>query len=172
MPKPHQGYLPTIVIASPLRPVIRGWANYYSTVVSKKAFVSIDHRLFLMLYAGPGPTWHRALQLEIHREPVGIAKADESRVSYLPCQQKRVALQSASPTTFELRVLDRVTATIGLYQSLLFLVNLARSCASTIQFVRACPIITTFRAPLGSVLPGCLNEATFSSCSQDTHDVL
>ena len=34
-----------------LNPVIRGWANYYSTVVSKKAFDSIGHTLFLMLWA-------------------------------------------------------------------------------------------------------------------------
>jgi RNA-directed DNA polymerase len=34
-----------------LNPVIRGWANYYSTVVSKRTFASIDHRLFLILGA-------------------------------------------------------------------------------------------------------------------------
>jgi RNA-directed DNA polymerase len=34
-----------------LNPMIRGWANYYSTVVSKKAFAGIDHRLFLRLWA-------------------------------------------------------------------------------------------------------------------------
>ncbi len=34
-----------------LNRVIPGWANYYSTVVSKKTFASIDHRLFLMLCA-------------------------------------------------------------------------------------------------------------------------
>ncbi len=34
-----------------LNPVIRGWANYYSTVVSKQAFARIGHTLFLMLWA-------------------------------------------------------------------------------------------------------------------------
>jgi RNA-directed DNA polymerase len=34
-----------------LNPVIRGWANYYSTVVSKQTFARIGHTLFLMLWA-------------------------------------------------------------------------------------------------------------------------
>lgn len=34
-----------------LNPVIRGWCNYYSTVVSKKVFAKISHILFQMLWA-------------------------------------------------------------------------------------------------------------------------
>jgi len=34
-----------------LNPVIRGWCNYYSTVVSKKTFGKIEHVVFQMLWA-------------------------------------------------------------------------------------------------------------------------
>ncbi len=33
-----------------LNPLIRGWANYYSTVVSKKIFSYCDHRIYQMLW--------------------------------------------------------------------------------------------------------------------------
>jgi RNA-directed DNA polymerase len=42
---------PQATLISHLGPVIRGWANYYSTKVSKKAFHTLDHVLTKMLLA-------------------------------------------------------------------------------------------------------------------------
>jgi RNA-directed DNA polymerase len=33
-----------------LNPVIRGWANYYSHVVSKRTFTKLDHKIWQMLW--------------------------------------------------------------------------------------------------------------------------
>ena len=38
------------IIIQILTPLIRGWANYYSTVVSKQAFAHCDHRIHQMLW--------------------------------------------------------------------------------------------------------------------------
>lgn len=40
---------PQKALISKLNPIIRGWANYYSTVVSKEIFESLDHQLFQKL---------------------------------------------------------------------------------------------------------------------------
>jgi RNA-directed DNA polymerase len=42
---------PQEALITKLNPMIRGWSNYYSTVVSKKAFDHCDHILFLQLRA-------------------------------------------------------------------------------------------------------------------------
>lgn len=39
------------VLINRLNPIIRGWANYYSTVVSKEIFSKIDHLIFLKLWS-------------------------------------------------------------------------------------------------------------------------
>ncbi|WP_335087774.1 group II intron reverse transcriptase/maturase [Nostoc sp.] len=42
---------PQLALISRLNPVIRGWSNYYSTVVSKKAFSTIDNLMYPKLKA-------------------------------------------------------------------------------------------------------------------------
>jgi RNA-directed DNA polymerase len=62
---------PQKALITRLNPVIRGWANYYSTVVSKDAYSELDHEIFLKLKAwatyrhpkqnwreGAGNYWH------------------------------------------------------------------------------------------------------------------
>ncbi|WP_293139672.1 group II intron reverse transcriptase/maturase [Okeania sp. SIO3I5] len=41
---------PANAIIAKLNPIIRGWANYYSTVVSKEVFIKIDHLLYKRLW--------------------------------------------------------------------------------------------------------------------------
>ncbi|GAC1489371.1 MAG: group II intron reverse transcriptase/maturase [Chamaesiphon sp.] len=43
--------VPQAALIGHLNPVIRGWANYYSTVVSKKAYSEQDHLIYLKLRA-------------------------------------------------------------------------------------------------------------------------
>ncbi len=43
--------MPQSAIISRLNPVIRGWANYYSTVVSKEVYTKIDHLVYWKLVA-------------------------------------------------------------------------------------------------------------------------
>jgi len=40
---------PQKALITKLNPVIRGWANYYSTVVSKESYSELDHKIFLKL---------------------------------------------------------------------------------------------------------------------------
>lgn len=62
---------PQKALITRLNPVIRGWANYYSTVVSRDAYSELDHEIFLKLKAwathrhpkqnwreGAGNYWH------------------------------------------------------------------------------------------------------------------
>ncbi|MEA5500942.1 group II intron reverse transcriptase/maturase [Limnoraphis robusta] len=42
---------PQAALISRLNPIIRGWANYYSTVISKEAFSDLDSLIFLKLFA-------------------------------------------------------------------------------------------------------------------------
>jgi RNA-directed DNA polymerase len=44
-------HLPQFLLIRGLNPVIRGWCNYHSTVVSKRVFCRLGHVLFRMLYA-------------------------------------------------------------------------------------------------------------------------
>jgi len=44
----HQA-MPQRVLIKNLNPIIKGWANYYSTVVSKKVYSQLDHLLYLKL---------------------------------------------------------------------------------------------------------------------------
>jgi RNA-directed DNA polymerase len=41
---------PQAALIAKLNPVTRGWANYYSTVVSKETFSTIDHQIFIKLF--------------------------------------------------------------------------------------------------------------------------
>ncbi len=57
-------HAPQFLLIRALNPVIRGWCNYYSTVVSMRLFNRIGHVLFGMLYAwaryrhpNKGKTW-------------------------------------------------------------------------------------------------------------------
>jgi RNA-directed DNA polymerase len=42
---------PQAVLINRLNPIIRGWANYYATVVSKVAYAELDHLTYLKLFA-------------------------------------------------------------------------------------------------------------------------
>ncbi|MGB7441561.1 MAG: reverse transcriptase domain-containing protein [Coleofasciculaceae cyanobacterium] len=42
---------PQVALISRMNPIIRGWANYYSTVISKEAFSGLDRLIFLKLFA-------------------------------------------------------------------------------------------------------------------------
>ncbi len=45
-----------------LNPMVRGWANYYSTVSSKETFSTLDHKVFVKLYRwAKGATRRRTL---------------------------------------------------------------------------------------------------------------
>ena len=40
---------PQSALIGHLNPIIKGWANYYSTVVSKKTYNQLDHMVYLKL---------------------------------------------------------------------------------------------------------------------------
>jgi RNA-directed DNA polymerase len=42
---------PQMALISKLNPIIRGWSNYYSTVISKRVFSSCDHTMYSQLRA-------------------------------------------------------------------------------------------------------------------------
>ena len=43
--------LPQAALIHHLNPILRGWANYFSTVCSKRVFSKIDHQVYLKLRA-------------------------------------------------------------------------------------------------------------------------
>ncbi|WP_246275767.1 group II intron reverse transcriptase [Brasilonema bromeliae] len=45
------GQAPQVALISRLNPVIRGWSNYYSTVISKESYSKLEHLMYLKLKA-------------------------------------------------------------------------------------------------------------------------
>jgi len=78
---------PQSALISKLNPIIRGWSNYYSAVVSSETFVKLDHKVWLMLRAWTvsrcGKTSYKKLRNYFSHGTVRLSNGKERHESWL-----------------------------------------------------------------------------------------
>ncbi|MDT9180852.1 MAG: reverse transcriptase domain-containing protein [Limnospira sp. PMC 1240.20] len=83
----HLKTAPQSALISKLNPIIRGWSNYYSAVVSSETFVKLDHTVWLMLRAWTvsrcGKTSYKKLRNYFSHGTVRLSNGKERHESWL-----------------------------------------------------------------------------------------
>ncbi|MDT9185971.1 reverse transcriptase domain-containing protein, partial [Limnospira sp. PMC 289.06] len=78
---------PQSALISKINPIIRGWSNYYSAVVSTETFVKLDNIIWLMLRAWTksrcGKANHEKLRNYFRHETVKLSNGKERHESWL-----------------------------------------------------------------------------------------
>ncbi|BDT13961.1 hypothetical protein N39L_36840 [Limnospira platensis NIES-39] len=106
---------PQSALISKLNPIIRGWSNYYSAVVSKETFVKLDNIVWLMLRAWTvsrcGKANHEKLSKYFKPGTVKLSNGKERQETWMFQTKDRLHLYKHNWTPIVRHTLIRPDAT-------------------------------------------------------------